>query len=280
MSTATARTTTRQGTGRPTFVNVLHSEWVKLTSLPSTWLALVGIVVIGLGAAVFLGSTLEQTGVPSEPSLQDTIRDVNMGLVLLGQIIAGALGVMSIGVEYSSGTIQPTLVSVPTRLRALAAKSFLLFATVTAVSLVTVFAAWAATNGMYAQYGLDAPLTEPTVVIALVNSAIYLGLVAVFGVAVGTIVRSTTIGVVIVFFVTMLGMVLASLLPSGPVAQIFVMSLLGTAGESMSLVAGDNPAFLDVETTYLSPLAGLTIAVAWTAVASIGAAIALKNRDA
>lgn len=62
-------------------------------------------------------------------------------MVVLGQIVAGILGVLAVGSEYSSGTIQNTLLAVPSRLRVLAAKAVVVFTAVTATALVTIVAA-------------------------------------------------------------------------------------------------------------------------------------------
>ena len=267
-------------TRRPTFGDVLRSEWIKLASLPSAVLALVGILVIGLGGSLFLGATLESSGVPSTPSLERTIGDVTIPMVVLGQIVAGILGVMSVGAEYSSGSIQTTLMAVPTRLRVLWAKAIVQFLAVTGTALVTVFGAWAATYPFYAKHGLEAPLSGPGVLVALLGAAAYLGMCAVVGVGIGMLVRSTTVGAILIFAATLLGPILASALPYSLISRIARVVLLGNAGDTMARVESPGGPFLDIWSGHISTAAGWLIVSLWVVLALAAGAIALQNRDA
>lgn len=266
-------------TRRPTFAHVLRSEWIKLFSLPSSVLALAAIFLIGVGGSLFLGVTLESSGAPSVLLIERTMADVTVPTVVLGQIIAGILGVMLIGAEYASGSIQPTFVAVPDRLRVLRAKAVVAFTVVTATALVTVFSAWALTTPIYAQFGLAAPLTAPGVVLALLSSAGYLGLCALFGVGIGALVRSTTAGAIIVFLATLLLPVLTSLLPYGLLSRALRLTQLGNAGDAMSRVGAEGGPFLDLWSGHISVGAGWLIASIWAAIALAAGAIALRKRD-
>ncbi|MDD7961937.1 ABC transporter permease subunit [Microbacterium thalli] len=267
-------------TQRPPFTAVVHSEWIKALSLPASVLALAGILAIGVGGSLFLGVTLESSGVPSVPSIERTLADVTVPTVVLGQIIAGIFGVMLIGAEYSSGAMQTTLTAVPHRMRVLAAKAVVAFTAVTVVALVTVFVSWAVTNPIYAGFGLDAPLTAPGVMLALVGSAVYLGLCAVFGLGVTTLVRSTTAGSIIVFAATLLLPVLSSLLPFGLLSRVLRLALLGNAGDAMGRVGIEGGPFIDLWSGHISVGAGWTIAAIWAAGALVIGAIALRTKDA
>lgn len=267
-------------TRRPSFGDVLRSEWIKLASLPSAVLALAGILIVGLGGSLFLGATLESSGVPSVPSLERTIGDVTIPMVVLGQIIAGILGVISVGAEYSSGSIQTTLMAVPTRLRVLWAKAIVQFIAVTGTALVTVFGAWAATYPFYAKHGLDAPLSGQGVLVALLGAAAYLGMCAVVGVGIGMLVRSTTVGAILIFAATLLGPILASALPYSLISRIARVTLLGNAGDTMARVETPGGPFLDIWNGHISTAAGWLIVSVWVVLALAAGAIALKNRDA
>nr|WP_201471070.1 hypothetical protein [Microbacterium hydrocarbonoxydans] len=266
-------------TRRPAFRHVLRSERIKLFSLPSAALALIAIFLIGVCGSLFLGVTLESSGAPSVPSIERTMADVTVPTVVLGQIIAGILGVMLIGAEYASGSVQPTFVAVPDRGRVLRAKAIVAATAVTAVALLTVFTAWALTTPIYAQFGLAAPLAAPGVVVALLSSAGYLGLCALFGVGIGALVRSTTAGAIIVFLATLLLPVLTSLLPYGLLSRVLRIAQLGNAGDAMSRVGAEGGPFLDLWAGHISVGAGWLIASIWAAVALAAGAIALRTRD-
>lgn len=264
----------------PAFGNVLRSEWIKLASVPSTMLAFAGILVIGLGGSLFLALTLESSGVPSVPSVERTMGDVTMPMVILGQIIAGISGVTASGSEYSSGSIHTTLMAVPARLRVLWAKAIVQFAAVTSVALITVVGAWLCTYPAYAEYGLEAPATAPGVLVALLGSAVYLGMCAVFGVGVGMLVRSTSVGVIVVFAATLLGPILASALPFNLFSRVARVLLLGNAGDAMARVGTPGGPFLDVWGGHVSTGAGWLLASGWVILALALGAYALRSRDA
>ncbi|WP_314426430.1 hypothetical protein [uncultured Microbacterium sp.] len=266
-------------TRRPAFRCVVRSEWIKLLSLPSAALALIAIFLIGVGGSLFLAVTLESSGVPSVPSIERTMADVTVPTVVLGQIIAGILGVMLIGAEYASGSVQSTFVAVPDRGRVLRAKAIVAATAVTAVALLTVFSAWAVTTPIYAQFGLEASLAAPGVVLSLVSSAAYLGLCALFGVGIGALVRSTTAGAIIVFLATLLLPVLTSLLPYGLLSRVLRIGQLGNAGDAMSRVGAEGGPFLDLWAGHISVGAGWAIASIWAVLALAAGAVALRTRD-
>lgn len=138
----------------PRFVDVLWSEFIKLTSLRSTVSLLLAIVVFGLAISSVLGVTAEGAGLPDQPSVGFMLDQVTVGAVLFGQLLAGVLGVLVISGEYSSGTIQSTLLAVSGRGTVLAAKAVVLFLTATAAALVAMFGSWAVTYPMLAAFGL------------------------------------------------------------------------------------------------------------------------------
>lgn len=265
---------------RVPFRGVVRSEWIKFTSVPSSLLAIAGIAAVGLGGSVFLGATLESSGVPSVPSLERTMNDVLSPMVILGQIIAGILGVMSSGAEYASGSMQTTVLASPRRLRILWAKVIVVFAAVTVTSLLTAIVSWAVSFAFYAPHGLEAALDAPGVLLAIIGSGVYLGCCAMFGVGIGMLVRSTTAGAVLVFVVTLLGPILTSVLPYGLFSRVVRAMLLGNAGDAMARVHDMPAPFLDIWGGHISPGAGWMIAAAWVVVALTLGAVALKKRDA
>lgn len=264
----------------PRFVDLLYSEWVKLMSLPAMWLMLLAIFVVGAGGTIFLGVTLESSGAPSTFDPRITMGELTTATVALGQIIAGILGVMCIGAEYSSGTIQPSLLAVPNRIGALFAKAVVLLSTTTVAALAAVFVGWAATYASYDAFGLAVSLDMPGVLIALVGAAAYVGLCSVFGLGLGAIVRSTTVGAIIVFLVTMLGPILAIYLGMNVIGQLVRMSFIGLAGDAMSRLTEPNAPFIHLMSGYMSPQAAWMIVAGWAALALVGGAIVLQKRDA
>lgn len=262
------------------FVNVVHSELIKILSLRSTAFLLAALLAFGIGVSLLFVLTLESAGVPSVQSPGFTLESVTLGTLLFGQIIAGVLGVLAISSEYSSGTIQPTLIAVPRRRSVLLAKTLVVFPLVTSTALLSVFGSWAITYPLYAGFGIETPLSSPGFAFALLGGAIYVGLCAVFGLGIGAVLRSAVGGSLVVVCTTLLAPVLLSVLPTSEVIRTIRLYLLSHAGDSMVRLGDPTLGFADATQQYLSPAAGWITALAWAGVALAAGLIALRRRDA
>jgi ABC-2 type transport system permease protein len=162
---------------------------------------------------------------------------------------------------------------VPSRLPALAAKAGVLFVATFIVGLVSTVGAFFVSTAVYSGYGLTASLADPDVFLPLLGAALYLALLAVFALGIGTMVRSSAggIGIVLALILvvpTVLGMVPADW------AQSMVPYLLSDAGTSMFA-----PATL-TGTESLTVWQSLLVVLGWVAASATGAAVLLRKRDA
>ncbi|MBX0299522.1 ABC transporter permease [Cryobacterium sp. 1639] len=262
------------------FAGVLRSEFIKLTSLRSTVGLLLSIIVFGLGVSIILGLTMAEAGVPAEPSVGFMLDEVTIGTVLFGQLVAGVLGVLVICGEYSSGTIQSTLIAVPSRVRVLAAKTVVVFLAATSAALIAVIGSWAVTYPMYAAFGIEVGLTAPGVVFALLGAAVYVGLSAVLGLGIGTLLRSVAAGVATVLSVILLLPIVLSVLPASDLVRSLHLLSMSKAGDAMAGPADAGGGLLDLADGYISPGAGWLVAVLWVGVFIVLGAIRLRRRDA
>ena len=261
------------------FAGVLRSEVIKLTSLRSTVGLLLAIIVFGLGVSVLLGMTMQDAGLPAGPSVGFTLDQITIGTVLFGQLIAGILGALVISGEYSSGTIQSTLIAVPSRATVLAAKAVVLFATATSAALVALFGSWAVTYPMFAALEIETGLTAPGVFFALIGGSVYVGLSAVLGLGIGTMLRSVAASVATVLSVILLLPMVLSVLPASTLVRNLHLLSMSKAGDAMTSAA-DSGVFLDLTDGYVSPVAGWIAAVVWAGVFLVIGAIRLRRRDA
>ena len=123
--TTTAAPAMRSQTSSPhrlTFVRALRSEWIKLSTLRSTWWS------IGIAAALTIGIAVLVAGavnVPGFEPIQAVVTPFQFTMLL-----AGIIGAIAVTGEYSTGMIRSTLAADPVRGSVLAAK-----ATVVAVFL-------------------------------------------------------------------------------------------------------------------------------------------------
>lgn len=261
----------------PGFSGLLVSEWIKLITLPSTWGALIGMTLLGIVSAVLSGMRNFEVSVVREPDIALTMYDVTMVAGALCPVFVGIVGVISLGSEYSSGSAQPTFLATPRRLRVLAAKAVILFAAAAVAAAVMIFGAWGASYPFYARFGLEAPMSRE-VLSVLLGVVWYLALVAVFGLGIAALVRSTTAGVIIIFAATFLVPAISTILQPGLASTLIRAAVIGNGGYSMVAYPISDAPFWNAD-GYVSPPGGYLIVIGWTLVALGAGAIALRKRD-
>ncbi|WP_406349190.1 ABC transporter permease [Streptomyces sp. NBC_00144] len=253
---------------------VLRSEWAKLWSLRSTWitLALALVFMVGFG---LIASARYKSGIGSgRPMDRDFADATAVSLSLFGtnfaQLALGVLGVLVAAGEYSTGMIRSTLAAVPRRLPVLWSKAAVFG--VIALVLSSVGAIVVFLFGSIIVSGTPAALSlsDAGVVRSLLGAGLYLGLVAVVGVALGALLRSVAGGISVLVGALMLVPGLVSLLPSSWRDNISPY-LPSNAGESMFALHNSAPA--------LSAGAGLAVFAGWTVLALAAAAWRLKRTD-
>jgi ABC-type transport system involved in multi-copper enzyme maturation permease subunit len=198
--------------------------------------------------------------------------------VRLGLVAAMALGVLSMTSEYRTRTIGLTFVASPYRGRVLAAKATVLSGVVFLAGLGASLAAFALTPPLQARGGYGPPaypvprLTDPGVPRAIVGTALFLVLVALLSLAVGTVIRRAT-GAVITLLALFLVVptVVAQVSGTANAWVGRVTPIAGLAVQRTVDVPGEN---------VIGPWAGFAVLGAYTAAALTVALLVLKRRDA
>ncbi|MGW7261754.1 ABC transporter permease [Streptomyces sp. NPDC054834] len=254
---------------------VLRSEWAKLWSLRSTWITLgLGLLfLIGFGVIAAVHYHSEYTS--GRQLRPDDANATALSLSLFGtnfaQLALGVLGVLVTAGEYSTGMIRSTLAAVPRRLPVLWSKAAVFGLVALVVATVGVFVAFPIGAGVVSGTPAALSLSHAGVVRALLGAGLYLGLVAVIGVALGALLRSVAGGIAVLVASLMLVPGLVTLLP-GSWQDDISKYLPSNAGESVFALTHDS--------TTLSPTAGLLVFLCWTALALAGAAYRLVRTDA
>jgi ABC-2 type transport system permease protein len=255
---------------------LLRSEWIKLRSVRSTVWAYALLVGISFGLAAVMSSTLDLRG--ADPSM---VPAANQGTflaqastfgVFFGQLVVTVLGVLTISGEYSTGMIRSTLTAVPNRLPALWAKATVLFVTTFLVGLLSTVGSYLVASSVLAGQGLHASLTEPAVFLPVLGGALYLALIAVFALGVGTIVRSGAGGIAVVLGIVLLLPMVLQLIPAAWATGLLPY-LVSNAGINMFGLMSFSP-------VPIQWWVDLLIVLAWLAVSLVGAVALLKHRDA
>lgn len=150
------------------------------------------------------------TGTNSLPP-DDTILGGALGNAVIGQIAAGAVGVLAVCGEYSSGTIRATLAACPRRVTVLIATSLVVAALMFTVAVTAALFAYQAGSLMLAGQGHPPGQPMP----ALLGIALSHAAVAILGVALGTAMRHTAGATSAITSILLLPTLLGPLLGSG-----------------------------------------------------------------
>ena len=216
-----------------------------------------------------------QGGVALEPDT-DLVRNSLVG-VQIGLVAVVALGVLFMTSEYRTGLIRTTLTASPGRARVLAAKAVVLGAVVFAAGLAASIAALLGSQPLARENGFAPPayphpsLSDGPVLRAVVGTAVFLALLALLSLAVGAVLRSTVLAVVIV-------VALVVVLP--------IVALTTSVGASNWVNRATPNAGLAVQQTIeqpdvvIGPWAGLGVLAAYAAVGLAIAGWRLRSRDA
>ena len=94
---------------RLTFANLLRSEWIKITTLRSTWWSLGITAVLSIGISMMIASASAQFG-GGFPAVSAILSPTQFTM-----LVAGILGAIVITGEYSTGMIRSTLTAEPRR---------------------------------------------------------------------------------------------------------------------------------------------------------------------
>lgn len=256
------------------FAGVLRSEAVKLRSVrSSTWTILAtcaALVVVGLISAAVAG------GLVSDPDGEQAVRDgaasAPLAGTLLAELVIGVLGVMVITAEYATGLIRTTLTAVPSRLPVLWAKAVVVVVATLPAVLLTLFATFLAGQALIGTGDVAASsLGDDGVLRAIVGTGLYLTGIALIGLALGTVLRSTAAGISVLFAAVFLLPALGGLLLPASWRSDVLQYLPSQAGSAFSSVT-PGPELL-------SSGAGAAVFAAWLVAAFLAAAVVLRRRS-
>jgi ABC-2 type transport system permease protein len=246
---------------------VIASEWLKFRTLRSTLLvlaaAVVGMVAFG---AIIAFNTRNPAGVDPE----DLVASGPLQGYYLGQLLMGALGVLVVSGEYSSGMIRASLAAVPKRVPVLIAKA-VVFTVVVGVSMIAAsVVAFLVAQAVLSGHRPTSSLGDGSTLRVVVGTGIYLTLVGLLGSVLAWIVRSTPGALVATLAVILVVPILFELVfPSW--GQYIAAYLPTGAGQSFSTSLPVPHA--------LSPWTGLAVMIGWVVAGLVAAAVVLRRKD-
>ena len=271
------------GRGRGvTFAGVVAGEWGKLTGLRSTWWAALVSVVVS-GALTYVSAEASSGDPGYEP-----LGDMTAGLVLtqLGPLVLGVL--VGTG-EFSTGGFRSAFVAVPRRWLVPAAQAVAVAGFALPLAVGCVAAAVLAVFPAASSRGLPVALGGGSVPWELAGRVVFLTGLALFGFAVGALVRRVVPALVAVCCLTLvLPVVLTLAVESGGAAFAgevtpqeraanTVMTLLPSGAGGLLVMPSD--ALPVAGGPDLGAVGGGLVFAAWALVPFGAAVVRLRLRD-
>ena len=261
-------------------LQALRSEWVKLRTVRSTaWSLLLFAGISILFTSLLTSGSSTEGGSPGHGGDNDIVLDSLAG-IWFGAIAASVLAVLVITSEYSTRMIRTTLAANPRRRTVLAAKTAVVGAVVLAVGLATSAACFQIGqwflrgNGFNYEGGYPAvTLADGEALRAVLCSGAFLGLLAIFSLGIGAILRHTAAAITVVLAVLLAPVIALDFLPENIAEWVERFCLMG-AGLAMQQTV-ERP-----DNIPISPGEGLLVVVAYAVVPLLVALWLIGRRDA
>jgi ABC-type transport system involved in multi-copper enzyme maturation permease subunit len=248
-------------------MNAIRSEIKKLTTVKSTWILILLAVVLPAGLTAMMTAndagaitsggavTIEEVPVHHDFGWADVMP---LG-TMLPQLILGLLAILLVVSEYTYGTIQPTLLATPKRIKVLLSKLLVVFiasAVLLAISLILSFVvSFFIQNGKYPEPSFATAFT--TGISGLGSAALACGLWAAFCIGISFIVRNSTGSIFTMIGFIVVPSILTSMAASAPIILDIIKWLPN--GVYQGATFGDLPA-----TIGLAVWAVVSLAVGYT----------------
>jgi ABC-2 type transport system permease protein len=280
---------------RAGFGGLLLAEWTKIRSVRSTLWTLVIFAVVSLGlTGLFTWLTLNAASNGRRDARASGLFTDPVSFILgtglgLGQLAICVLGALVITSEYSSGSIRASLLAVPRRYPVLVAKGLVFAVLVAVVGEIVAFCSFfigatlvngqavtrtlsVAGHAVTLHRTIEVSLSQPNVTRAVVGAGLYLTVLGLFALAIGTLIRHTAGAITAVIGMVLVIFPLAGLLPDSWGAHVHAY-LPTIAGQ---LITQDKPTAGQL----LSAWQGFGVFCAWTALLLAAAIYLLQRRDA
>jgi ABC-2 type transport system permease protein len=258
------------------FPDLMRSEWTKLRTVRSSYWTLFSAVVATIGLGAILCAVYVAQYAHTSAADKATFNPASFSLTggFLAQLAIGVLGVLVITNEYGSGMIRATFAAAPQRLSVLAAKASVFAGVTFVVTTVASFIAFFLGQWILSAKGIGTTLGAPNVLRIVVGTGMYLAVLGLLALGLGTIIRKTAGAIAAVFGLILVLPPIAGLLPSSMNAvQKFLPSNAGQA-----LISNGHQG--STTTPQLAPWAGFAVFCLWAIAALAIAGVMLVRRDA
>jgi ABC-2 type transport system permease protein len=258
------------------FPDIMHSEWTKLRTVRSSYWTLFASVVAMIGLSAILCAVYVAQYAHVSATDKATFNPASFSLTgtFLAQLAICVLGVLVITNEYGSGMIRATFAAIPQRLSILSAKAVVFAGVTLVVSTAACFVAFILGQSILSSKGIGTSLGAPNVLRTIIGTGLYLAILGLLALGLGTIIRKTAGAIAAVLGLILVLPPIITLLPSSMNAiQKFLPS---NAGQALI-----NPGSVrHTSVPQLAPWAGFGVMCLWAAGILVIAAVTLVRRDA
>jgi ABC-2 type transport system permease protein len=258
----------------------LRAEWTKLRTVSSTAWLLLAAVAFTVAVSTLATTSVDTSQCPSPTTCLEDATRLSLTGVWLGQVAVVVLAVLAITNEYDTRMIQTTLAATPRRSVVVATKATVLTATVLATGTVGVLGSLLAArtilpgNGFTPANGYPPlSLADGPTLRAAIGTVLYLGLVALLSLGVGTAVRDTAGAITTVLTLLYVFPVAAAFVTDPPWHERLQRFAPMTAGLAIQ-------ATKSLDRLPIGPWAGLGVLAAYAGAAMLLGAALFKVRDA
>lgn len=264
------------GRFRPLAWDLARSEWVKLRTVRSTYwtLLLTAIGMVGFGTLLTAAYARHYTATSTAARNAFDPAAYSLSGFFLAQLAIGALGVVIIASEYTTGSIRSTFAAAPQRVPVLAAKGAVFTAAAALTGIVSSFAAFLLGQAVLAGKGIGTHLDDPGVLRSVFGAGLYLAVIGLLALGLGALIRRTAGAIAAVVGLLVILPVLVQGLPASWQAAIirYLPSVAGQAIIGRTKFTPPGP--------LLSPWPGFALLCAYALAILTAAAIAVNRRDA
>ena len=251
-----------------------RSEWIKFRSVRSGPAVLLAIAVILPVTAWLLSGYYGHGWATMSPASKASFDPVFISLrgIEGAQLFVGALGVITVTGEYTSGLIRGTFIATPQRAQVIALKAAIFAAVVWAWCTLLSFAAFFIGQSLLSSPAKHVAIGDPGVLTAVFGGGLYLTLVSLLGLFIGVLLRRTP-GALAALFGILLVLPVAVGLLGGTISAQLAEFLPDSGGEEIfKLLHGG--------AYTLGPWQGFAVLAAYVAAAAAAAFLLVRRRDA
>ena len=250
-----------------------RSEWIKFRSVRSSPATLLVTALIVLVGAVIVAAGYRNGWAAMSPGEKASFDPVYTSLsgIELAQLPLGALGVMTVTGEYTSGLIRGTFVATPQRAQVLAIKALIFAVVVWAVCTVLSFGAFFLGQSLLTSPARHVAIGNPGVLTAVFGGGLYLTFVGLFGLFIGVLLRRTAAALIGLFVFLLILPVVTEMVPGRFSSNLAEFLPSNAGGQVWKLLHGGAYA--------LGPWQGLGVLIGYVAATAVAAFVAIRRRD-